>query len=295
MKFTLKLLLGMALLSGLAFGQATMTQTTITEPVTASSGELTVASVTGFTVGNIVFIDKEAMRIVSINSANLNVNVDRGAFGTGAVAHVDNSVAFTGTKASFLNQDPSGACTRSQIVALPTAALATGRMWDCDAVIGWYQTRGDYRLIKNVCNENAKVGTTAGWVVAAASNIRQFTVPAAQTGSTLVVPVCGLAVDDVIIGFHVSGQIESAGNTATLDADLRKHVAVAADNSDGSVGSITQVSATADTLLTTTQAKTGLSEVVSDDEAFYVLITATTAAATDVALNGVVVYALRPR
>lgn len=135
----------------------------------------------------------------------------------------------------------------------------------------------------------AKVGGTAGWVVAAAANTGLVTCPASQTGSTLVVPIVGLKVGMTITGFHLVGQIESAGNTATVDADLRKHTAAAADVTDASVGAITQVSVTADaTLSSTNSAKTGLSEVVGADESFYVLITATTAAATDIALQGVV-------
>lgn len=139
---------------------------------------------------------------------------------------------------------------------------------------------------QHVISQHAKVGATSGWAVNAADNIAYLaTCPASQTASTLVVPVSGLLVGDKITAFSVVGQIESAGNTVTLDADLRKHTAAAADPSDASVGSITQISVTADTAVATS--KTGLSETVAADETFYVLLTATTGASTDIALMGI--------
>lgn len=135
---------------------------------------------------------------------------------------------------------------------------------------------------------SAKAGTTGGWVVAAGDNIADATCPASQTASTLVIPVSvPLKVGDTITAFSVVGQIESAGNTATLDADLRKLTVAAGDNVDASVGAITQISVTADTAVST--AKTGLTEVVAANETFYVLLTATTAASTDIALLGVTI------
>lgn len=136
----------------------------------------------------------------------------------------------------------------------------------------------------------AKVGGTSGWVAAPADNISLVTCPASQTGSTLVVPVVGLKVGWTITGFHLVGQIESAGGTVTVDADLRKHTAAAADVVDASVGAITQLSVTADTIMSASNTrKASLTEVVGADETFYVLITATTAGSTDIALQGVAV------
>lgn len=138
----------------------------------------------------------------------------------------------------------------------------------------------------------AKVGTTAGWVVGAANNLGlAATIPAGQTASTLVVPVKGFKVGWTITSFHLIGQIESAGNAAVVDADLRKLTAAAADIVDASIGAITQLSVTADTIMSATNTSKVLvtPEVIAADETFYVLITSTTAAATDIALQGVAV------
>ena len=137
-------------------------------------------------------------------------------------------------------------------------------------------------------HNRAKVGATAGWVVAAGDNLALMaTLPASQTGSTLVVPVTGLKVGDVITAFSVVGQIEAtSGGTVTVDADLRKLTAAAADVADASLGSITQVSVTADAIISASKTL-ATPETVGADETFYVLVTATTGASTDIALQGV--------
>lgn len=135
----------------------------------------------------------------------------------------------------------------------------------------------------------AKVGATAGWTVAAATDLwYAATMAAGGTASTLVVPITGLKVGDTITAFSVIAQIESAGNTATLDADLRKITNVAAEPTDASIGAITQVSVTADTAVAASKTL-ATPEVVGATETFYVLITGTTAANTDIILQGVTV------
>jgi len=129
---------------------------------------------------------------------------------------------------------------------------------------------------------SGKAGATAGW--AFTNDNGAATLPAAQTASTIVIPL-KLKAGDVITAFTVSGQIESVGATATLDADLRATTAAAADLTDASIGAITQISVTAQTLVAT--AKTGLSETVASGKSYYILLTGTTAAATDIALQGV--------
>lgn len=136
----------------------------------------------------------------------------------------------------------------------------------------------------------AKAGTSSGWTVAAVDSVCLATLAASLSTKALVVPITGLKVGDTITAFHLIGQVESGGNNVTIDADLRKHTAAAADVADASVGAITQLVVAADTILSASNAgKTGLSEVVGENETFYVLLTATTTASTDIALQGVAV------
>lgn len=139
----------------------------------------------------------------------------------------------------------------------------------------------------------AKIGGTAGWVLGggAINTGLMATLPASQTASKLIVPIPVVKAGDVIVGFHLSGQIESAGATATLDADLRRHVAAAADPTDTSLGAITQIVATAQKKLDRSNSRKILAapELVTQDATYYVVLTGTTAALTDLALMGVVV------
>jgi len=149
--------------------------------------------------------------------------------------------------------------------------------------------RADQKLIVNAA-VLAKVGAGSGFVVAAADDVALVTCPASQAAATLVIPIPALKVGSIITGFHLIGQIESAGNAVTVDADLRKQTAAAADVADASVGAITQLSVIADTAMSATNTrKASLSETVGADETFYVLITATTLGSTDIALQGVAI------
>lgn len=154
-----------------------------------------------------------------------------------------------------------------------TLSVESGATWD-------FARAGVQRTFSHGC----KAGATAGWVVAAGHNLSLATLPAESTAATMVCALTGLKVGDTITAFSLVGQIESAGGAVTLDANLRKLTAAAADVTDASVGSITQVAASADAIVSA--AKSGLSEVVAADETFYILITGTTAAATDIALQG---------
>lgn len=126
------------------------------------------------------------------------------------------------------------------------------------------------------------VGATAGAVQNNDTGV--VTVPASVTAGTFCIPL-SLHENDIITSFSVSGQIESAGGAVTVDADLRATTAAAADLTDASIGAITQISKTADYLIN--DEKTGLSHTVISGNSYYVLITVTTAASTDVALQGV--------
>jgi hypothetical protein len=135
----------------------------------------------------------------------------------------------------------------------------------------------------------AKVGSAAGFTVNAAADSVLATCVASQTAAMLVVPVNGLAVGDVITGYTVNGQIESAGGAVTIDADLYSQTDAAGDIVVAAVASsdITQVDVTADTLVASSV--TGLTSTVAAGTSYFVRIDVTTAGSTDVAINGITV------
>jgi len=131
----------------------------------------------------------------------------------------------------------------------------------------------------------ARIGTEGvTGTTSVANDTGIVTIAASQTAATFCIPL-SLKQSDVITGFKVSGQGESAANAYTVDADLRATTAAAADLTDASVGAITQIAKSADYLIA--DEKTGLSHTVISGNSYYVLITVTTAASTDVALQGV--------
>lgn len=135
-----------------------------------------------------------------------------------------------------------------------------------------------------------KVGATAGWVVGAADNQNKLaTLPASQTSATLVVPVGPLKVGETVTGFAVQGSIQSAGNTGTINADLRKMTAAAAGATDTSVLALAApLSVTANTVLSSANAgRTGATEVMAEGEQLYLLITGTTGGSVTMEITSV--------
>lgn len=134
----------------------------------------------------------------------------------------------------------------------------------------------------------SKAGATSGFVVAAADNKALVTCPASQTASTLVIPVPELRVGDKIKGFYSVGQLESVGGTVTFDAQLRVMKAIISGASDSLVGAMTQLSVTAETILSKDNTiLEGLDQMVAADENYYFLITVTTGSSCSVTLQGV--------
>jgi hypothetical protein len=161
------------------------------------------------------------------------------------------------------------------------------------ATIGQLRTVLQRRAVTYQVRERAKVGATAGWVVAAANNVGTLaTIPASQTNSTLVIPLPGLKLGDIITGFALNGSLQSGGNTASITADLRKLTNGAAGASDASVGALAApVSVTANTVVSASNASlTGLTETVAADGVYYLLVTATTGAACTGELLSVDLY-----
>jgi hypothetical protein len=134
------------------------------------------------------------------------------------------------------------------------------------------------------------IGATAGFALPSAhsgfTNAAIAGCPASQTASTFIIPIMGLKDGDTITGMRLKGQVESGGNAVTVDAALVRVDNSAADNITlTTVGSITQISKTADYVISDVVA--GLTEVVSTERMYHVLITVTTGASCDVQISGV--------
>ena len=234
-----------------------------------------------------------------IGGASTDIAINTNKF---TVAASSGNTAIGGTLAVTGASTLTGNVTASGTLAVTGASTLTGAITASNAltVAGTTTLNGTLALgaqavtrtaLKHLHQVGAKVGATAGWAVNAADNLNSLArLPASQTGSTLVIPISGLKVGDTLTGVHLVGQIESAGGICTLDASLRKQTAAAAGLTDAELtsGAMTQISVTADTIISSTNSTiTPTADVVGADETFYVLLTGTTAAATDIDLQAV--------
>lgn len=140
---------------------------------------------------------------------------------------------------------------------------------------------------------HGKVGATAGWVITAGTDKSLATLPASVTAGTLVIPILGLDVGDIVTAVAAVGQVDSAGNNVTLVMSVRKITNDAASgHTDAQIGTDNVGTLTADTLLTDANENlkvSSLTETIAADEQLYVLLTGTTAGTTDIEISHLVV------
>lgn len=134
---------------GLAFGQASMTSTTLSAAVTDTQKSFAVASATGIYapgletaqggIGSstggpnqtLLFVDREAMRVTAVSSTT--ITVQRGVQGTRQTAHVSGAKVFAGPANYFGAVDPivGTPCTSSLLTVLPRVVIPTGNVFTC--------------------------------------------------------------------------------------------------------------------------------------------------------------------
>jgi hypothetical protein len=208
--------------------------------------------------------------------------------------------ALPGTTVSGTTGSYSGVVTAAGLETIDTITAGTavankaailGATYNLDqlSVAALTHTGALTRTAQTYTFTDAKLGSTgSGWVVNAAADLWSSTCPASQTSETLIIPVSGLHVGDIITGGNLVGQVESAGGSVQINIELRKLTAAAADLTDATVSDIVRATAiTADAILSVSNTTLGtMNETVGADETFYFLVTATTAGSTDIALQG---------
>jgi len=247
---------------------------------TDASGNFTVTNTAPF----VALVDSTAsakgLKIVT-DGNKTELRETAGAAGTLLTLDLANNRVGVATASPAVEFEVTGAATVSGAIIGSSTLDITGA-----ATFSSTLTRASQ---KRLIGSDAKVGATAGWAVGAATNVgRMATMAASGTASTLVIPLPGLKVGDVITAFGLIGQIESAGSTVTLDCSLRSIQAAAADLTDSEAAAgFTQLSVTADTAVTSANAeKASLTVTVAADKFYYLLVTATTGSSTDIDLAG---------
>lgn len=105
----------------------TLATTTLSEAVSASAGQIKVASTSGLTPGTRLFLDGELLSVVSL-SVDPWVNVIRGVDGTGGLSHVAPSTIYIGRGDQFQSRNPTGR-PPDAIPVSPWINVTNGTVW----------------------------------------------------------------------------------------------------------------------------------------------------------------------
>lgn len=120
---------------------AAITQTTLSVAANATQNTLTLASVSGLSVGYYIYVDRELFKATAINS--MTVTVSRSQGGTPQTAHVSGAVAWIGPYSAFTQSDAFAAgqpCTTAGQPYLPKINFLTGSRFMCDPTsLVWYR------------------------------------------------------------------------------------------------------------------------------------------------------------
>jgi hypothetical protein len=132
------------------YAQATLNATTLSSAIDAAQTTITVASATNVAVNNVLFVDREAMRVISLTGTQ--VRVTRGHNGTAARAHGAAAILYTGPATYYSANEvvPGSTCTSTAEVALPRIVLPTGNVYQCTNSI-WYRVGSDVGAITVSC------------------------------------------------------------------------------------------------------------------------------------------------
>ncbi len=229
-------------LFSLAFGQATMTQTTLSAAVGKSDQYVNVSSATGITAGStLIYVDKEAMRVRSLSGTR--VRVFRAQDGTRQDAHASGAVVYVGPFNYYSHSDPTAGspCTSAAELVLPRVVVPTGNVWQCTNSLWVLITAGaaaasgsgapvlttspTITTPKVVTSINDANGNEVMKTPATASAVNEITVTNAATGDAPQVSATGgdTNVSLKLAGKGTGGIINSSGlfwskvSVATVD------------------------------------------------------------------------------
>lgn len=146
-------------LASLAYGQVTLTSTTLSAAVgTDNPTVIAVASATNITApsgaapqtATLLFVDKELMRVTAVSSTS--ITVVRGEV-TAIQSHVSGALVYAGDPSYFRARgDKVGACTSTTELVLPIINVLNGKIFTC-------RSSGQYIQILDGTMTSAATGT----------------------------------------------------------------------------------------------------------------------------------------
>lgn len=158
----LSLLVGLA---GLSFGQTALNQTTLSGAVNSANAfsgngsasidtSITVGATTGIVSQNQnsnqfanlysssqggqfaseLYVDRELMGVISVNTTTKVVQVVRGIEGTQVSDHASGTMVLAGPPSAFQKYDPAGSCTTASTLFTPWVNTVNGAQWLCSTI-----------------------------------------------------------------------------------------------------------------------------------------------------------------
>lgn len=106
---------------------ATLSTTTLSEPVDAHQNVVRLTSVSGLLPGHRLFVEGELMAVQRLGVGTY-VHVNRGVDGTGGAAHPSLATVYIGTGDQFFSRDPVGIPPMTVLVS-PHINLRNGKVW----------------------------------------------------------------------------------------------------------------------------------------------------------------------
>lgn len=145
------LTVALALLAAVpVYAQTTVDSTTLAAAVTATANQVSVTSATNVAVGNILFVDREAMRVSALSGTVATVT--RGFNGTAARAHAALATLYTGPPVEFYASEVvvGSTCTATAEQYTPRIVLPTGNVYKCSNST-WEQIGAEVNAIYVTC------------------------------------------------------------------------------------------------------------------------------------------------
>lgn len=207
-----------------AFAQTAVRQTTLSVAITSTNTtQVTLASATGVTAGTGLFVDREAMSVVSISGTI--AQVIRGIDGSGVGTHASTTVVYVGAPANTLGQGPFwmsdpvyGTCTATNEQYTLRINVTAGRIWKC--------VNSQWAMINNPYPGAVFTTLAKGTVIASATTIAPTSYMTHVSGTvevtTITVPAGCAQTCTIVLIPDAAFTLATGGNIAeasTADAN----------------------------------------------------------------------------
>lgn len=211
----------------MAFGQTTLSTTTLSSAVNASTKAVIVASASGITAPGVpngttlggpvspysymvLVVDQEVMRVTGVNGTT--IYVQRGNEATQAVAHNSGALVYVTRPSNLTAYDMFGACTINGSLVIPKINPKSGHVFNCMTTANgaqWGSYQGGFTPVVGAA-------ITGASTIAPTANVTHITGTTAL--STITVPAGLVSGESITLIFDSAETWNNSGNIAAASA-----------------------------------------------------------------------------